>query len=493
MTMAVGWQSGPDDAFVADVLDAADLDRPDPADLHDPTAEPPPALLLAADPAGLPGQWVDAGMCTWFAQSNQTALAAARWMLEASRASADTSARVHGRPRAGKIVAASLGWSEAYATRLEFAHQILERLPALGEAMAAGVLEEHKADIFTTTLAELDTTQARAVVEQVLPDAPRLPFRVLRTRIEKAAQALDPDTGWTVIQTSPGRFAWTAPTGRSHIREPEPYDPLPDPIPRTDPADPAGLMFDPPPPTPPPAAPAPTHTATSPEPPSTPPPASDNAPTTTQNTSPSPTPTTASHDGSLGIPPDARNDTHPDGAAGSGLPRTRRLHALAPWTSASGAPGAWSPATAARPSSATRDRTDPSGRRSAVPRSPGTVIDLAGRPEPRLGPEIVLGLAADARTPDELDVAGPRSASRSSRATTRHGGSPRARRSPTSACTPCSSSALRSTRRACATSSSPARRRTAARRRAGASTSSAARSSSWRSRRAPLGRRRITR
>jgi hypothetical protein len=70
----------------------------------------------------------------------------------------------------------------------------------------------------------------------------------------------DPDTGWAVIQTSPGRFAWTAPTGRSHIREPEPYDPLPDPIPRSEPADPAGLMFDPPPPTPPPGSPRPnTH------------------------------------------------------------------------------------------------------------------------------------------------------------------------------------------------------------------------------------------
>ncbi len=44
-----------------------------------------------------------------------------------------------------------------------------------------------------------------------------------------------PDSGWTVQQTRPGRFDWTAPTGRIHIKEPEPYDPLPDPVPRTRP------------------------------------------------------------------------------------------------------------------------------------------------------------------------------------------------------------------------------------------------------------------
>ena len=41
-------------------------------------------------------------------------------------------------------------------------------------------------------LAELDTGQARAVVERVLPDAPRLAYSVLRARIEQAAQDTDP-------------------------------------------------------------------------------------------------------------------------------------------------------------------------------------------------------------------------------------------------------------------------------------------------------------
>ncbi len=154
---------------------------------------PPAALLLAADPTQLPGQWVDHGMSTWFAHTNQTTLQLARWMLETSRAQAGTRERVHSRRRAGKIVAASLGWSESYAARrLEFARQILERLPALGDAMATGVLEEYKAGIFTGTLAELDTTQARTVVERVLPAAPQLAFTPLRERIEAEAKAVDP-------------------------------------------------------------------------------------------------------------------------------------------------------------------------------------------------------------------------------------------------------------------------------------------------------------
>ena len=160
-----------------------------------PRSVPPAALLLAADPTQLPGQWVDHGMSAWFAHTNQAALALARWMLETSRAQPGTRERVTHRRRAGKVIAASLGWSEAHAARrLEFARQLLERLPALGDAMDSGRLEEHKAWLFTSTLAELDTRQARTVVDDVLPDAPRLAYGVLRERIEKAAHDTDP--GW---------------------------------------------------------------------------------------------------------------------------------------------------------------------------------------------------------------------------------------------------------------------------------------------------------
>jgi hypothetical protein len=44
----------------------------------------------------------------------------------------------------------------------------------------------------------------------------------------------DPAAGWTVTQPSPGRFEWIAPTGTRHVVTPEPYDPLPDPLPPAD-------------------------------------------------------------------------------------------------------------------------------------------------------------------------------------------------------------------------------------------------------------------
>jgi hypothetical protein len=44
----------------------------------------------------------------------------------------------------------------------------------------------------------------------------------------------DATTGWSVVQSTPGRFDWTAPTGRHHTLTPEPYDPLSHPVPPAD-------------------------------------------------------------------------------------------------------------------------------------------------------------------------------------------------------------------------------------------------------------------
>ena len=150
---------------------------------------------LAADPTGLPGQWVDAGMSRQFAALNTAAWQLCRWILECSRARAGTSERVTSRPRAGKIVAASLGWSEGYASaRIEFARQVLERLPRLGEEMRSGRLEEHKAHDIVELVADLDDAQARRVVDDVLDAAPTLAFQALRQRVALHASAVDP--GW---------------------------------------------------------------------------------------------------------------------------------------------------------------------------------------------------------------------------------------------------------------------------------------------------------
>lgn len=71
----------------------------------------------------------------------------------------------------------------------------------------------------------------------------------------------DPETGWSVRQSAAGRFEWTAPTGRVHLVEPEPYRPLPDPVPRTDRSGSSlpGELFEPPPRTRPPGSPRPNQ------------------------------------------------------------------------------------------------------------------------------------------------------------------------------------------------------------------------------------------
>ncbi|HEX4609133.1 MAG TPA: DUF222 domain-containing protein, partial [Urbifossiella sp.] len=157
--------------------------------------ELPDELLLALDPASVPGEWADAGMAAAFRMENHFAWARSRWTWEASRASAGTTVRVSDRPRAGKIPAATLGWSEQLgATKVEFARQVLVRLPALGEAMREGWLEEHKAEIVVSTVAELDDAQARRVVELLLGGAPGWSYKKLGDRVEATAKAVDP--GW---------------------------------------------------------------------------------------------------------------------------------------------------------------------------------------------------------------------------------------------------------------------------------------------------------
>lgn len=134
-------------------------------------------------------------MSRWFAAYNTHAWQLCRWILDCSRATAGTGERVGDRPRAGKIVAASLSWSEGYAAgRIEFARQVLERLPRLGQWMCEGRLEERKAADIVAMVADLDDAQAREVVDKVLDAAPRLAFTALRARVAAEAAAVDP--GW---------------------------------------------------------------------------------------------------------------------------------------------------------------------------------------------------------------------------------------------------------------------------------------------------------
>ncbi|GAA4823420.1 hypothetical protein GCM10023201_06810 [Actinomycetospora corticicola] len=154
---------------------------------------PEAAPRAGVGPEGLPGQWVDAGLSVQFTLANIMAWRLCRWLLECSRARAGTAERVTSRPRAGKIVAASLGWSESYgAARVEFARQVLERLPVLGEQMQSGRLEERKASIVVDLVADLDDDQARAVVEEIVESAPSLGYAALRALVGRVAMAVDP-------------------------------------------------------------------------------------------------------------------------------------------------------------------------------------------------------------------------------------------------------------------------------------------------------------
>ncbi|MCD2197972.1 DUF222 domain-containing protein [Actinomycetospora endophytica] len=157
--------------------------------------ELPQQWLLAMDPAEAPGQWTEAGLAAAFRAENHVTWRRWRWIWEAWRAAADTTERVAQRSRPGKIPAGVLGWSEQLgAARIEFARQILVRLPALGEAMREGWLEQDKASIFVGTVADLDDAQARLVVERLLGRAPTLTHAQLRARVEATAAAVDP--GW---------------------------------------------------------------------------------------------------------------------------------------------------------------------------------------------------------------------------------------------------------------------------------------------------------
>ncbi|NMO94164.1 DUF222 domain-containing protein, partial [Actinomycetospora sp. TBRC 11914] len=158
---------------------------------------PGPELTAAlqTDPAGLVGQDVEAGLLGAVWADNHAAWARCRWLLEASRARAGTTRRVLDDARGALTVAAALRWSPSMAAaRVEFARQILERLPALGEAMRAGWLEEREAGVYVTLLRELDDAQARRVVELLLEGTPQWTHAELTGQVEKTAAAIDP--GW---------------------------------------------------------------------------------------------------------------------------------------------------------------------------------------------------------------------------------------------------------------------------------------------------------
>ena len=94
----------------------------------------------------------------------------------------------------GDEVAAVLGWSRTMASRkLDLAEDLADRLPAVGEALWEGWLDEPKATRFCEWTRDLADDHARHVCQVVLPEAPELPVGELIRRIEQTAAALDPE------------------------------------------------------------------------------------------------------------------------------------------------------------------------------------------------------------------------------------------------------------------------------------------------------------
>ncbi len=162
---------------------------------------PGPGLLVAlsTDPATVVGEIAEAGMRAGFALECHATWLRLRWLLEACRARAGTTERVLDDPYAAQIAAAALASSATMAAmRLELAHGVLERLPALGQEMAAGRLEERKAWHFVSVLRDLDVATAREVVDRLLGRAAKTPHQKLRDQIESTAAELDP--AWDAVR-----------------------------------------------------------------------------------------------------------------------------------------------------------------------------------------------------------------------------------------------------------------------------------------------------
>jgi hypothetical protein len=179
------------------------------------------AALEAADPATLVGEDAAAWMRASFRARNH-----ADWLLlltirEACSSRAGTTVRVGLDEFAPKIAAANLGWSATMAcSRLDLAIGVLERMPALGEAMRTGTLEVAEAAAFVTGLDGLSDDQCRKVVDTVLPDAATMNLQELRTRILDAGYAIDRDWGAARLAAATARArvsAETAPSGAVNL------------------------------------------------------------------------------------------------------------------------------------------------------------------------------------------------------------------------------------------------------------------------------------
>jgi hypothetical protein len=98
-------------------------------------------------------------------------------------------------PHTDTEIAFALTWTDYAANMmLSVAFTVLDKVPAVGEAMLAGQCDLDKAKVFTTELGDCDPPQARHVAARILPEIDRLTGPQLREAIRKLLLTIDPET-----------------------------------------------------------------------------------------------------------------------------------------------------------------------------------------------------------------------------------------------------------------------------------------------------------
>ncbi len=91
-------------------------------------------------------------------------------------------------------IAAALTWTrQAAETQLGLAWSLTCRIPAVHAALTAGAIDLAKARVFDRETNPLPQGAARAVCDQILPDAPQLTTGQLRAKLQRLVLTVDPD------------------------------------------------------------------------------------------------------------------------------------------------------------------------------------------------------------------------------------------------------------------------------------------------------------
>ena len=122
-------------------------------------------------------------------------------------------------PWAEVEAACALRWTYPRAAeRLIFADEVIDRLPAVHAALAAGSIDVAKARVMVDAVAGCDDELARRIVDGVIEAAPGLTTGQLRARLRRLVLACDPAaTAARARQEVKGRRVVAYPDERSHL------------------------------------------------------------------------------------------------------------------------------------------------------------------------------------------------------------------------------------------------------------------------------------